>query len=118
MINEFKQFLNKGNVVYTAVGLVIALYFQKIVDAFIAAIIDPLIALMFGKGDVDEIVISVGTTEFRVGLIINAAITFIFVAFILFLIVRAYDRSRPAEEEAAAPTEIELLTEIRDSLAK
>lgn len=115
MVQDFKTFLNRGNVVQIAVGLVIALYFQKIIDAFVSAIIDPLIALIFGEASVGEIGFEAGGAFFPIGLIFNAVILFVFVAFILFLIVRAYERGKT--EEPAGPTEVELLTEIRDALS-
>lgn len=113
MVQDFKTFLNRGNVVQIAVGLVIALYFQKIVEAFVSAIIDPLISIIFGKAALGEVGFSAGGAFFPIGLILNAVVLFIFVAFLLFVIVRAYERGRTEE---AAPTEVDLLTEIRDSL--
>ena len=55
MLKEFKDFINKGNVVTIAVGLVMALYFQKIVDAVLDGVINPLIAAIFGESNFTEI---------------------------------------------------------------
>ncbi len=55
MVKEFKDFINKGNVVPIAVGLVMALYFQKIVDAVLNGVIMPIIAAIFGESDFSTI---------------------------------------------------------------
>jgi large conductance mechanosensitive channel len=117
MIQEFKDFINKGDVVVVAVGLVMALYFKAIVDAIIAGIIEPIIAAIFGKSDFTAIGFDLGDSFVSIGLVIQAAIYFVAVAFILFLIVKAYNNWKAkSPEEEAGPTEVELLTQIRDEL--
>lgn len=118
MINEFKDFINKGDVVTIAVGLVMALYFKAIVDAIIAGIITPIIAAIFGESDIAQVgTFSINGADFSIGLVLKAAIDFIIVAFVLFVLVKAYNNWKAdAPEEEAGPTEVELLTEIRDSL--
>ena len=117
MMNEFKEFVNKGNVVTIAVGLIMALYFQKIVEALLDGVVNPIIAAIFGKSNFTEIGFKIGEARISIGLVIDAAISFVAVAFILFLLVRAYNKMKgPEEDEDAGPSEIELLTQIRDSL--
>lgn len=117
MLDEFKGFIQKGDIVTIAVGLIMALYFQKIVDAFLNGVINPIIAAIFGKPDFTSIGFNVGDSRISIGLVIDAAISFILVAFVLFLVVKAYNNmKKPVEEEAAGPSEVDLLTEIRDSL--
>jgi large conductance mechanosensitive channel len=116
MLAEFKEFIRKGDVVTIAVGLVMALYFAKIVDALLNGVINPIIAAIFGKTTFTEIGFDIGDSRIIVGLVIDAAISFVVVAFILYLILKAYNQWRKPEEAVAGPTEIELLTEIRDSL--
>jgi large conductance mechanosensitive channel len=117
MIQEFKDFINKGDVVVVAVGLVMALYFKAIVDAIIAGIIEPIIAAIFGKSDFYGIGFDLGDSFVSIGLVIQAAIYFVAVAFILFLIIKAYNKWKQESPEAeAGPTEVELLTQIRDEL--
>ena len=120
MLKEFKDFINRGNVVTIAVGLVMALYFQKIVDAVLEGVINPLIAALFGESDFTEIGFDVRDARVSIGLIIDAIISLIAVAFFLFLIIKAYNKyfARPGAEGPAGPTEIELLTQIRDELAR
>jgi len=129
MLKEFKEFLSKGNVVTIAVGLVMALYFQKIVDAVLNGVINPLIAAIFGESNFTDIGFNIGDPpapgagagggdkDISIGLVIDAAISFIAVAFFLFLVVKAYNKYMAKPGEEAGPTEIDLLTEIRDSLA-
>ena len=111
---EFRSFINKGDVITIAVGLVMALYFAKIVDALLVGVINPIIAAIFGKSNFTEIGFDVGDARISIGLVIDAVISFIVVAFILFLIVTAYNKRRGAE--GPATTEVSLLTEIRDEL--
>jgi large conductance mechanosensitive channel len=115
MLDEFKAFINKGDVVTIAVGLILALYFAKIVDALLNGVINPIISAIFGKTNFTEIGFDIGDAFISIGLVIDAAISFVAVAFLLFLIVKAYNRWR-GPQEPGGPTEIELLTEIRDSL--
>ena len=117
MIEEFKAFINKGDVVMIAVGLVLALYFKAIVDALIAGVITPIIAAIFGKSDIFSIGFDIGDSRISVGAVIYAALVFVVVALILFLVVKAYNGWKDEDEDADdGPTEIDLLAEIRDSL--
>ena len=117
MIKEFRDFINKGDVVTIAVGLIMALYFQSIVDAILEGVIKPIISAIFGEQNYAAIGFDLGDAFISIGLVIGAAIDFIVVAFILFLMIKAYNKWKDeAPEEEAGPTEVELLTEIRDSL--
>ena len=112
-LREFKDFINKGDVVTIAVGLIMALYFTKIVDAVLNGVINPIIAAIFGQPSFVDIGFDLGDARISIGLVIDAVISFVVVAFFLFLIVRAYNRmKRPTPAE----TEISLLTQIRDEL--
>jgi large conductance mechanosensitive channel len=115
MWSEFKDFINKGDIVIIAVGLVMALYFKQIVDQIIAGVITPIIAAIFGESNYENIGFDIGDARISIGLVIDAVIDFIAVALVLFFIVKAYNRWKKTDEEAG-PTEIELLTDIRDSL--
>ncbi len=116
MLDEFKDFINKGDVVVIAVGLIMALYFQKIVEALLDGVILPIVAAIFGESDFRSIGFDIGDARISIGLVIDAAITFVAVAFILFVLIKAYNAWKADEESDSGPTEIELLTEIRDSL--
>jgi large conductance mechanosensitive channel len=118
MIKEFKEFISKGNLVAIAVGLIMALYFAKIVDAILNGVVNPIIAAIFGKPDFSQIGFDIGDSRISIGLVIDAAISFVVVALILFLIVKAYNKAVPQKEAAAGPSEVDLLTEIRDELRR
>ena len=117
MMEEFKAFVEKGNILAIAVGLIMALYFQKIVEALLDGVINPIIAAIFGESSFTSIGFEIGDAFISIGLVIDAVISFVAVAFILFLMVRQYNKMKPPEEADAGPTEIDLLTEIRDSLS-
>jgi large conductance mechanosensitive channel len=119
LIKDFGDFINKGNVLTIAIGLVMALYFQKIVEAVLDGVINPIIAAIFGKNNFTEIGFDIGEARISIGLVIDAIISFVAVAFFLFLIVEAYNRMRPAGEPDVSPaTEVALLTDIRDLLSQ
>ncbi len=101
-----------------AVGLVMALYFQKIIEALLDGVINPIIAAIFGKSNFTDIGFDIGDARISIGLVIDAIISFVLVAFLLFLIVEAYNRMRPAGDDVSPATEVALLTEIRDLLAQ
>ena len=121
MLKEFREFAMKGNLIDVAVGLVLALAFTALVNAFIDGIIMPLIAAIFGKPNFDAIVWTIGSgkdaTQILVGSFLTAIVNFLVIAWVLFLIVKAANRFRKPAEEPTGPTEVELLTQIRDSLA-
>lgn len=119
MLAEFKDFINKGDVVMIAVGLIMALYFTQIVNAILDGVITPIIAAIFGKNDFTQIGFDLGDARISIGLVIGAVIDFIAVAFILFLLIKAYNAwKKESDEDEAGPTQVELLTEIRDSLQR
>jgi large conductance mechanosensitive channel len=116
MMDEFKAFMQKGDIVTIAVGLIMALYFAKIVDALLNGVINPIIAAIFGESSFTSIGFDIGDAFISIGLVIDAAISFVVVAFILFLMVKAYNNMKQPEEADSGPSEVDLLTEIRDSL--
>jgi large conductance mechanosensitive channel len=101
MLKEFGEFICKGNVVMIAVGLVLALHFQAIVDALLDGVINPIIAAIFGKESFLDIGFDPGDSRINLGLVIDAIISFVVVAFILFLVVKAYNRM--SREDAKGP---------------
>jgi large conductance mechanosensitive channel len=116
-VMEYRDFINKGDVITIAIGLTMALYFQQIINAFVEGVINPIIAAILGESDYRNWGIDIGDAKIRLGLVLDALITFCIVAFLLFLIIKLYNRMR-AEPEAAPSIspEITLLTEIRDEL--
>ena len=127
MLKGFKEFISRGNVVELAVAVVMGAAFSAIVNALVADIITPLLAAIFGKPSYGDLVITVHNSQIKYGLFINAIIQFLLIAigvyfFIVMPINKLSERARvrrglPAKTDApVGPTDIELLTEIRDAL--
>ncbi len=136
MMQEFREFAIKGNVMDLAVGVIIGGAFGKIVDSVVADLIMPLVGLVFGKLDFSNLFVVLGTVPdgtvrtldalkkagvpvFAYGNFITVAVNFIILAFIIFMMVKQINRlKREAPPAAPAPEaeDIVLLREIRDSL--
>ena len=126
MIGEFKEFINRGNFVDLAVGFVMGVAVTGVVQTIVARLVMPLIGLLFGEANFDnlltfgEAVGEDGVPIGSVGAVLTAAVNFLFVAVVLFLIVRAYNRMQRTEPEQPEPEadaeEILLLREIRDAM--
>ncbi|MGH1458404.1 MAG: large conductance mechanosensitive channel protein MscL [Paracoccaceae bacterium] len=137
MLKEFKDFIAKGNVMDMAVGIIIGAAFTAIVGSLVADLINPIISLFMGGVDFSGLYALIGDGEygsiteaeeagaavFAYGRFIMAIINFLIIAFVVFMLVKAVNSTKKKEaevkaEEPAGPTELELLTEIRDALAK
>jgi large conductance mechanosensitive channel len=116
MWKEFKEFISRGNLVELAVAVILGLAFNAVVQSIVTGVFTPLIAAVLGKPSFSSLTIGVGSAQIRIGAFLDALIAFLITAFVLFLVVKAYNRAFPKEEEPAGPTEVELLTEIRDEL--
>jgi large conductance mechanosensitive channel len=138
VINEFKDFIARGNVMDMAVGIIIGAAFTAIVTSLVGDLINPIIALFTGGIDFSgwfyvlgegefasvEAATEAGVAVFAIGKFIMAVINFLIVAFVVFLLVKMVNRLKDAaiKKEAAAPeapkgpTTEELLAEIRDAL--
>jgi large conductance mechanosensitive channel len=118
MLNEFKAFIAKGNVMDLAVGIIIGAAFTAIVGSLVADLIQPLLGLILGNIDFSAIKLG----PFMIGNFITAVINFLIIAFVVFLLVKAMNKMMPKKEEApaapAGPTELDVLKEIRDALKK
>jgi large conductance mechanosensitive channel len=118
---EFRKFIAKGNLLQIAVAFILALYFADVINTFTKGIVLPFIAAIFGKPSFDDIGIDIGDSRLLIGTFLNAVINFVLVAFVLFLIVKAYETMlekmrRSGEETEPLTRGEELLTEIRDLL--
>jgi large conductance mechanosensitive channel len=142
MFREFKKFAVKGNVVDMAVGIVIGAAFGTIVKSFVDDVLMPPIGLLLGKVDFANLFVvlkdgseaaapyasladaqAAGAVTLNYGLFVNSVISFLIVAWAIFMVVKAMNRLKKKEEEAPSeppkPTNEEvLLTEIRDLLKK
>jgi large conductance mechanosensitive channel len=126
MLDEFKKFLFRGNVIDLAVAVVIGTAFTAIVAAITTGLITPLVGMIFSK-DFTDMTFKVNDSKFSYGLVIDAVIRFVSIAAVVFFLVvkpvqaLAARRARgeePAEDTPAPSDEALLLTEIRDLLAQ
>ncbi|MGD9955122.1 MAG: large conductance mechanosensitive channel protein MscL [Candidatus Nanopelagicales bacterium] len=121
MIKGFREFLMRGNVVDLAVAVVIGAAFGAVIKAFTDGILNPLIAAIFGKPDLNSVgVFEINGAVFSIGLVLTALINFVIIAAAVYFFVVVPMNAAKArfakEEEAAEAEEITLLREIRDSL--
>ena len=139
MLQEFKTFIAKGNVMDMAVGIIIGAAFTAIVSSLVADLINPIIGFVTGGLDFSNFFVNLGDGDFAsltaardagapvfaYGAFITAVINFLIIAFVVFMLVKGVNRVKEAavkKEEAeaapAGPSEIDVLLEIRDALKK
>lgn len=120
LIQEFKDFAMRGNVLDMAVGVIIGGAFGKIVSSVVDDILMPLIGVATGGIDFKDLAVTVGEAEVKYGNFIQNVIDFLIVAFCIFMMIKAVNKlttKKEAEPEAPEPSaEEKLLTEIRDLL--
>ena len=114
MIQEFKNFINRGNLLEIAVAFVMGVAFAAVIASLTNDIINPIIAKIFDVQDLADWVVE----DIRIGSFVVAIINFLIVAFVVFLVVKAYNRMKRAEQVDDEPSEeILLLREIRDGIS-
>ncbi len=142
MINEFKDFIAKGNVMDMAVGIIVGAAFTAIVTSLVGDLINPIIGLFTGgvdftnnfavlAGDVPagaslEAAREAGASVFAYGAFLMAVVNFVIIAFVVFMLVKMVNRVKAAAvkpdevapEVETGPSELDVLLEIRDALAK
>ena len=134
IIQEFKEFAIKGNMVDLAVAVIIGGAFGKIVDSLVKDVIMPVIGLFLGGVDFRNLFVTLGSGSYatlaeaekagaavlRYGAFLQAVVDFLIIAWVIFIAIKAINRLRRAEPEApepaAPPEEVVLLREIRDAL--
>ena len=109
-MNEFKEFISRGNVMDMAVGIIIGGAFTAIVTSLVEDIITPIIG-MIGGFDFSSFVVTVNNSPIALGKFINAVINFLLIAFVLFSVIKAINKAativkKPAEEEEAPTTKV------------
>jgi large conductance mechanosensitive channel len=120
MLKEFKDFIDRGNVIDLAVAVIIGGAFGAIIASLVDDIIMPIIGVILGGVEFTSLSVQVGDAMINYGNFIQATVIFVIIAFVLFLVVRSYNRLKAAEEQpevAPEPSAEEaLLAEIRDLL--
>jgi large conductance mechanosensitive channel len=137
MLKEFKEFAMRGNVVDMAVGIIIGAAFGKIITSLVNDVVMPPLGLLLGKVDFKQLFVNLSSTNYpsleaaqaagaatiNYGVFINNVLDFLIVAFAIFLVIRAMNKlkrkaEQKPEEEPKPSAEVQLLTEIRDTLKK
>lgn len=120
MLNEFKKFLLRGNVLDLAIGVIIGTALTGVVKSLSSGIIMPLVNLFMYKIDLSHMYWKVGAVKFLTGEVLQAIISFVITGFVLFMIVKAVNKfmkKNEDSEEAIIPNEeLETLKDIRDLL--
>ncbi len=136
MLNEFKKFISRGNVMDMAVGIIIGAAFTAIVQSMVGDLVNPFISLFTGGIDFSGLYVVLGSGDyaslteaeeagaavFAYGRFIMAVVNFLIIAAVVFMLVKGVNSLKKMEEAPApapkGPSEVELLQEIRDLLAK
>ena len=138
MLQEFKDFIAKGNVMDLAVGIIIGAAFTAIVGSLVADLINPIIGLILGGVDFTNMYVvmkgtvpagasltaarDAGAAVFAYGSFITAVINFLIIAFVVFMLIKAVNKAMPKPAPAPAapsgPSQLDVLMQIRDQLKK
>lgn len=123
-LSEFKEFIARGDVMSMAIGIIIGGAFTAIVNSLVGDIISPLLGIIIGGLNFTDIAVTVGDSHIMIGNFIQAVITFLLTAFVIFSLMKIFNtfmKKKAAEEpepEPEIPADIALLTEIRDLLKR
>jgi large conductance mechanosensitive channel len=135
IIQEFKEFAVKGNMVDLAVAVIIGGAFGKIIDSLVKDVIMPMIGLLLGGVDFRNLFVTLGSASYatlaeaekagaavlRYGAFIQTVVDFLIIAWVIFIVIKAINRMKreqPAAAPAAPPEEVMLLREIRDAVRR
>ncbi|MEO6826668.1 MAG: large conductance mechanosensitive channel protein MscL [Microbacteriaceae bacterium] len=125
MLQGFKEFILRGNVIDLAVAVVIGTAFTAVVAAIVNNLFNPLIGAIFNAKDLENaMIVMIGSAPLKFGAVLAALIQFVLIAAVVYFVfvvpmnhILAKRRNAPIEEAETAPTELELLADIRDLLA-
>ena len=135
IIQEFREFAVKGNMVDLAVAVIIGAAFSKIIDSLVKDVIMPVIGLLLGGVDFGNLFVTLGAGSYatlaeaekagaavlRYGTFLQTVVDFLIVAWVVFIAIKAINRlkrEQPAPAPAAPPEEVVLLREIRDAVRR
>ena len=116
MLQDLRKFLLRGNVIDLAVAVIIGIAFGLVVSSLVNDVIMAVIGAVFGKPNFNDLTFDLGDGVVRYGKFITAVVNFLIIGTVLFFVVRVAERFFRRDEKK--PTEVELLTEIRDELRR
>lgn len=99
MIKEFKEFIQRGNVLDMAIGIVIGSAFSAVVNSVVEGLLMPIIGFLTAGIDFSKFSVQIGDVELLVGSVLNAIISFLVIAFFMFLVVKSFNTMRKKEEQ-------------------
>jgi large conductance mechanosensitive channel len=118
-VREFGAFIGRPDLVTAATGLILALTVKGVIEQIVAAVLNPLVALVFGQPDFSAIGFDVAGTRFPIGLVVNALFVFVSTAFVLFFVLKAWSSANARiAKPAEATAEHELLGVLNEISAK
>lgn len=117
-VGEFKEFINKGNLVEIAVAFVMGVAFSAVIKGFVDNIVMPIIAIPFGKPNFDSALIAtINDAQIKFGAFLTVAVTFLATALVVFFMLKQYNKmKKTVEAEPAGPTETEILAGILEEM--
>jgi large conductance mechanosensitive channel len=116
LLAEFREFINRGNLLAIAIGFVLGGSFSGLVTALVENVIMPLVAIPFGEPNFDTaLVLTINDAEIRFGAFLTVAVTFLSIAFVLFVLLKVYNRATGAVP-TPPQTEVALLGQIHEEL--
>lgn len=120
--DEFKKFIERGNVIDLAVGVLIGGAFSKIVSSLVNDLFMPLIGILIGGHDFTNLILKVGDAQIRYGSLIQNIVDFLIIAFCIFIFIsiinKFFNKKEEVKEVTKKSDEVVLLEEIRDLLKK
>lgn len=117
LFDEFRDFINKGNLLAIAVGFVLGGSFSGLVTALVENVIMPIVAIPFGKPNFDRVlVLTLNHAQVRFGAFLTVAVTFVSIAFVLFLMLKAYNKATGSTAETPVAPDVVVLNAILDEV--
>lgn len=120
--DEFKKFIERGNVIDLAVGVLIGGAFSKIVSSLVNDLFMPFVGILIGGHDFTNLILKVGDAEIRYGSLIQNIVDFLIIAFCIFIFIsiinKFFNKKEEVKEVTKKSDEVVLLEEIRDLLKK
>jgi large conductance mechanosensitive channel len=114
MLKEFKEFINRGSVLDLAIGFIMGVAFSAVVTSFVNDVIMAIVGAIVGKPSFNDLTLELGDGVVYYGRFLTAVINFVIIAFVMFLVVKAFNAMREKEDKEPELTEKDVLVEIRD----
>jgi len=114
MLKEFKEFISRGSVLDLAVGFIMGVAFSAVVTSFVNDVVMAVVGAIVGKPTFNDLTLELGDGVIYYGKFLTAVINFLIIAFVMYLVIKAFNSMRDKEEPEPKLTEKDVLVEIRD----